>query len=392
MPEPWREEARRAYEEEKGKEKFRKGYWGWSSYVAKEWIAKYGVTLLLIGFVILIVYLIAGGGMAGTLRTRAEVGLEKSTIPEKITVGFRDTMTKIENFVLGFGEWKSPSAKEKREPRGIKIEEFKPRKDMPYRTDEDVEAVASVRVYALDPEDFGSSTISFNCGYDGGENGEIVVDGIETDKVYAANNEETIFNVRCKLLGVSWEGSEEAIVKKINFEAGYSDFTTISTLHVGVLNEEQYSEEEKQGSLLDFLRKHSGYPSLIKADRSVISEYTKGPVKLALTTDKQPLTENREYSFFISFIPEISDWTGEIKPKSIELSKLSEVFVIKKCDFETSNLWEEDNLQGCEKSCQRACDFNVVGVNEFAEYDVKARATYDYTVKATTTVDIRKVA
>jgi len=369
--------------------------WKWMWYKFKTFIYKIFPILTVLALIVVvllgILWAIANWGLITSVGTRSEVGLEQSGIPGKLVIGLRDAGQRIENWVLGFGEWKSPTAKEERIPRGIEVVEFKPRRDFPYRIGEEVEMVAAVKVYALSEEDLGSSKITFTCEYEDGKEGEIIVDGLLTNEAYASNDREENFNVRCTLPAVEDVTTEEAMIKDVNFYASYSDFVTVSTLHTSILGEEEYLSREKEGTLLDFLRKNSVYPKLIKGDRSGISEYTNGPVKLTLSTGKLPLTENRLYSFGISFVPEVSEWTGEIKIKELELSPLPQSFEVTKCDLETDGRWFESDLNGCDKGCERICDFNIVGAEEFIEYEVKARAVYDYTMKETSTVTIREI-
>lgn len=329
--------------------------------------------------------------IADPASTRLGVALEKSGAPEKARIAIRDAWSWGKGKALGTGAWEDPGAREERVKRGLEIVSFGPRGDLPTNVGEEVETVADVKVYALDKEDFGTSKISFDCSYEDGESGRIVVDGVETKEVYASNDREEIFNIRCILPAVG-DIEEEVEIKEANFYASYEDFITVSTLHASVLGEEEYLSREKEGTLLDFLRENSVYPNLIQGDRRAVSVYTNGPVKLAIATNKLPLTENRLYSFFVSFTPEITEWAGDIAVKQIELSVLPEVFSITKCDFATGGIWDEEFLENCDDGCERMCDFNVVGVDEFLEYEVKARAIYDYTIKDVSTVTIRKVA
>ena len=339
-----------------------------------------------------------------------------------------------EEYFAKYGEFTNPNVQQKGSPKGLKIISFEPIISS-FRIDQNIRLLAEVKNFAIpsfkDNEGrVGDISIAFSCGSFVNsmlKNGKIGISSscekseIKDGKITGVSkNKDCTFFITCDFDKNSFEVSDKnknrETIKAI-LNADYENFITESDLRTYVIGDERYNEilsrEKWELELLNELRGAASAPGLINNDRKVTSQYTGGPVELAVNIlNPQPIYPGNEldYTLFVTSKPNSVDWEGSVKPNSLFLSVPSWLQKSETCQFvketerenvRTLDLDEEgiNILKGCYepesggilRGCTFVCDFAVGGDNiqkNIEEYNIKAFQTSSYFLNKSTTFDI----
>ncbi|MEK6826609.1 MAG: hypothetical protein AABX90_03195, partial [Nanoarchaeota archaeon] len=377
-----------------------------------------GIFLIILGIASWFLIPFISSEIAQKYGLKGEIELEESGLVPRLK-RFWYYVQHPEEYFAGYGEFTNPNVQQKGPPKGLKIISFGP--VIPaFRSDQDIRLLAEVKNYAIpsiesnneDSSTPGNVNIGFQCtGFyqNKSVNGEIslstscgtpegnIIKDISKDK-------ECNFFVSCKFEKETFKVSDkekERETFRATLNSNYENFITESVLKTYVIGKNTYdgilSRENWEVELLNELRGSASFPGLIKNDRSVTSEYTGGPVQLAVNIlDPQPLyprEEERDYTLFVNSKPDAAEWEGNVKANSLFLVVPNWMQLSTTCDFsepggggnnrrlaigeEGLNLLKEcygDDTKKAIRGCTFICDFKVGGnVQEnVEEYNIRA--------------------
>ena len=389
-----------------------------------KWIFKILALILAVGLAFIILIFLfqffTGGGTSF-------LGTQTSILSSQISGPIVSSLSTVKNFVLDpvgtvatYGTFKNPQTIEKTKPQGIEFRNFKTKKDI-YRERDPIEAVANVKIYALEDS---PTQVEFGCYlYDvvsleslnlkSAAQGEPKLYGEEDGQNYVTilANEDKILNVQCsfkeqELYNIKF-GDSRTISEKITLTANYKDFIVNSRIKVYTLQSSILSNLEKQ-NINPFAHFKINDP-LVSSDRSVRPEQIKkGPVILSFDlTDEQPLKEGPTYLLGLELKNDKTSWNGKIS--SLQMLKLifPENFKpnLENCK-EFYNPYSDNNVfylkpniiakitENEDVSNQRFyCEFSIdpSAVNEDMSFSlINAEAKFDYEFQAYTSATISK--
>ena len=393
-----------------------------------------GIFLIILGIASWFLIPFISSEIAQKYGLKGEIELEESGLVPRLK-RFWYYVQHPEEYFAGYGEFTNPNVQQKGPPKGLKIISFGP--VIPaFRSDQDIRLLAEVKNYAIpsiesnneDSSTPGNVNIGFQCtGFyqNKSVNGEIslstscgtpegnIIKDISKDK-------ECNFFVSCKFEKETFKVSDkekERETFRATLNSNYENFITESVLKTYVIGKNTYdgilSRENWEVELLNELRGSASFPGLIKNDRSVTSEYTGGPVQLAVNIlDPQPLyprEEERDYTLFVNSKPDAAEWEGNVKANSLFLVVPNWMQLSTTCDFsepggggnnrrlaigeEGLNLLKEcygDDTKKAIRGCTFICDFKVGGnVQEnVEEYNIRAFQSSNYFLNQSTTFDV----
>lgn len=389
------------------------------------WLLKkiFFIFAILVGFFVAVLILLTlfnfltGGGLSLT-------GTQLSILGSKVSGPLSTIITPVRSFVSDpvgtvaeFGTFKNPQTVEKKKPQGIEFKNFQTKRDI-YRQSDQIEAVANVKIYALEKSD---SEIEFSClksdiTQSTKEATEIQVYGEEEGSraVFIPANQEKTLSVQCKfdhvdlttLIPDTSISKGKTISQKITLQANYKDFIVDTRLKVYTLDSKVLDNLEKEGT--NPFRNFKINDPLVSSDRSVRSEQLKvSPVILSLNLlDAQPLREGPKYLLEIDLKPDKLNWNGK-------LSKLKGLGLLfpngftpseSGCpDFDRSSgntlvlhnlaLLEINKAKNIDNNQKFFCEFSVdsSAISEDLSFSlIQAEAKFDYIFEAYASATISK--
>ncbi|HLC82800.1 MAG TPA: hypothetical protein VJI69_03150, partial [Bacteroidia bacterium] len=362
-----------------------------------------------------------------------------------------------EQYFARYGEFTNPNAQQKGPPKGLKFISFEPVVST-FRTDQSVRLLAEIKNYAIPSfkENIGSEktegdgtniekggresvvTIGFSCSAIAGNDtkkGKVQISSscgnVNSDENKVENlpkNKDCSLFVYCDFEENTFKlGSGKNITTfRAILSANYENFITESVLRTYVIGLGRYNEllknEQWELALLNELRNAASIPGLINNERKVISEYTGGPVELAVNIlNPQPIypESDRYFTLIVKSSPYAAEWEGNVKPGSLFLSVPSWFKGTDNCAFvgdvlksDTTNAlskrlslstdlkaaYSVQDLKNCYntetggsiRGCTFICDFAVEDSKQdnIEEYTIKAFQTSNYFLNKSTTFDI----
>ncbi|MFH1592104.1 MAG: hypothetical protein ABIB47_01920 [Candidatus Woesearchaeota archaeon] len=346
-----------------------------------------------------------------------------------------------DEYFKSYGEFTNPDVQQKGPPKGLKFVSFGPVVSS-FRPEQDIRLVAEVKHLAIpsikDNKDDAAEnrieevTIEFNClGYmnETGEKGNVqispscgnvgeedhIVENVQRDR-------ECTFFVRCDFEKNKFkisDSSKQSETFKATLTVNYKNFATESILKTYTIGKEKYDEianrDNWEVELINEVRGSASFPGLIKSDRRVTSEYTGGPVQLAVNMlNSQPiyLGEENPYTLIVNTEPDSAEWEGRVKANALfvevpgwfdtegEDCQFGRGGGVGKTGLKRMILDEDEMylLDTCYSSiegkpargCTFICDFKVKGdiQENIEEWNIKALQSSDYFLNKSTTFDI----
>tara|TARA_Y100000310_G_C20674675_1_gene812292 strand:+ start:117 stop:1325 length:1209 start_codon:yes stop_codon:yes gene_type:complete len=311
----------------------------------------FGLIASIIGWIIGIAFilgLVFGGivifnlSKAGTLDEgieKLEITLKENRLLRPLS-GVIDVLKKLSTpegtlEITQGSQWKSTIDKNSiNRDLGVKIENFKAideRIKVSELTNTErfpkIKAIASGTILTLD-----SSEVMFSCiTEDEDKSGEI----LDQDSIIITYPEiEEFFQIECSYDVESFDINDNLLTdtQKIKIKASY-EFTTLGHFSTYILQQDVLDEQKRNKEDIFSLINDK---NLNKAERTVRSVYTYGPIKLTMGSSSQPYTEESPYNLYIE-MKEDDNWNGDLE-EITEFSLLipEEINIITN-DFEYSN-------------------------------------------------------